>query len=203
MTRRCLLEHKPCRIREGRLLPFGFGVVSVRVSTPRIWAQVACEKRARLCRFTMFAPTDSTQLRNLTDMVAELSSMVTADTEVATGLMHRNTKLLVEVQDGIARQVLSLEAVQGKCQGRFLEDGHTSWWSCSVQEQPSRGETPEGDAGPYIEVQTNINREEVVKHAMKEIEVVFWDQRTDPFEDEKDCVEALLEVDPLGEFDQE
>ena len=34
-------------------------------------------------------------------------------------------------------------------------------------------------------------------------DVVFWELCTDPFEDEKDCVEALLEVESLEEFDQE
>ena len=56
-------------------------------------------------------------------------------------------------------------------------------------------------------MRANVNEEDVVKCAMKEIDelcdVVFWEQCTDPFEDGKDCVEALLEVDPLGEFDQE
>ena len=60
---------------------------------------------------------------------------------------------------------------------------------------------PKGDAGPYVEVPANVNGAEVVKCAMKEIKnvrhPVFSKQRTDPFQDEKDCAEALLEVDPL------
>ena len=46
----------------------------------------------------------------------------------------------------------------------------------------------------------------MVKYALQEIEelcdVVFWVQCTDPFEDGKDCVEALLNVNPIEEFDQ-
>ena len=32
--------------------------------------------------------------------------------------------------------------------------------------------------------------------------MVFWEQCADPFEDKKDCVDALLEIDPVEEFDQ-
>ena len=83
-------------------------------------------QRARVSRHMMFASTDSTQLRNVTDMVAELSSTVTTDTEVATGPIHRSTDLLVELQDENAGQVLSLETVPEKCQERFPEDKRAS-----------------------------------------------------------------------------
>ena len=43
-----------------------------------------------------------------------------------------------------------------------------------------------------VEARADVTREKVVKYEMKEIkkvcDVVFWKQRTDPFEDEKDCV---------------
>ena len=47
----------------------------------------------------------------------------------------------------------------------------------------------------------------MTKYTMKELEescdVMFCEQRADPFGEKRDCTETLLEVDPLEEFDEE
>ena len=66
----------------------------------------------------------------------ELLQHVFHGRRIDSEVMIRSTELLVELQDGNARHVLSLETLPEKWQERFLEDKRTARESCSVRQKP-------------------------------------------------------------------